>query len=262
MPTWNSVQYLRFAHERTQPAVDLAARIDVSAPKRIIDLGCGPGNSTAVIARRWPGADVTGLDNSLSMLQSARQEQRRLRWIESDITTWAAAAADDNAQRFDVVFSNAALQWVGNHQTLFPQIFDAVLSDGVLAFQIPSTLDLPHQRLIRDVADSAKWRTRFESVPGTWHVETPEFYYDLLAPKAHRVDLWLTDYVHVLESPHAVVEWYRGTGLRPFLDALPDDATRTQFLADYEAAITPYFPRRSDGRVLMYFRRLFVIAYR
>ncbi len=108
-------QYLRFANERTQPAVDLATRIELSAPRRIIDLGCGPGNSTAVIARRWPEADVTGLDNSPAMLQSARQDQPRLHWIESDITTWAATAAPDDAHRFDVVFSNAALQWVGNH---------------------------------------------------------------------------------------------------------------------------------------------------
>ncbi len=263
MPTWNTDEYLKFANERTQPSIDLASRIGLSMPRRVIDLGCGPGNSTAVVAQRWPGSEIIGLDSSSAMLAAARRDHPTWTWIESDIASWAAggdrSAKDD---RFDVVFSNAALQWVPGHGTLLPQIFQRVSEGGALAFQIPHTAEAPHQRCMRELAASSKWNGRFSPPPVAWQVEPVAFYYDALAAPAKRVDLWLTDYAHVMSGPEGVVQWYRGTGLRPYLEGLPDDVAREEFLADYLRAITPELPRRKDGRVLMFFRRLFVIAYR
>jgi trans-aconitate 2-methyltransferase len=256
MPTWNSEQYLKFAGERTQPAVDLAARIARENPGRIIDLGCGPGNSTAVLARRWPKAELTGLDSSPAMLATARSDHPQWRWIEGDITSWSAAVP------FDVVFSNAAMQWVADHGQAVPRQFAQVASGGAWAMQIPANLGAPPHRIIRELASSLAWRDKFRTPAREWRPETPAFYYDTLAPLAARVDIWETEYLHVLPNVDAIVEWYRGTGLRPWLDALAEDEARTRFLNDYRAALTPEFPPQSDGRVLFPFRRLVFIAYR
>lgn len=259
MSSWNSDQYLKFADERTQPARDLAKRVALAAPRRVVDLGCGPGNSTAVVAQRWPDASVSGVDNSPAMLAAARRDYPERSWLQADTTAWVRATAAAQ-EKPDLVFSNAALQWVPDHRGLFGPLFETVAPGGALAFQIPYTLEVSHQRRMRSLAEG--WQSRFTHPPATWRVETAEFYYDALAPRASRVDLWITDYAHVLAGAEAIVEWYRGTGLRPYLDALPDDAARQDFLADYLNAITPDHPRHSDGKVLMFFRRLFVIAYR
>ena len=258
MPAWNTDLYLKYAAERTQPAVDLAARVTLEAPRRVIDLGCGPGNSTAVLARRWPRAALTGLDNSAAMLAAARRESPTWTWIEGDIATWRAPVNSP----FDVVFANAALQWVPDHARVFPRLLAQVAPGGALAMQMPANFDAPAQRLMRELGASPAWSPHFVAPPREWHVNSPEFYYDTLAPYTTRLELWTTDYLHVLSSADDVVEWYRGTGLRPWLNSLPDEATRARFLADYRAALAPYFPRRADGRVFFPFRRLFVIAYR
>lgn len=256
MPTWNSDLYLRFAAERTQPSVDLAARIALDAPARVIDLGCGPGNSTAVLARRWPAATLAGLDNSAAMLATARKDFPQWTWLEGDLTAWHAGTL------FDVVFSNAALQWVPAHAHVFPHLLAQVAPGGALAVQMPANFDAPPHRLMRELGASPAWRDYFATPPREWHAHALEFYYDLLAPHAARLDLWVTDYVHVLAGLEGVVEWYRGSGLRPWLEALPDDTARARFIADYRAALAPHFSPRPDGRVLFPFRRLFVIAYR
>lgn len=258
MPTWNSEQYLKFGRERTQPAIDLAARVRVATPRRVIDLGCGPGNSTGVLAERWPGAAVTGLDNSAAMLAAARRDFPALQWCEGDIATWHAAPGEE----FDVVFSNAALQWVPDHRRTLPRLLAAVAPGGALAVQMPASPDAAAHRLMRELAASPSWRPHFASPPREWHVHPPEFYYDVLSPHARQLELWTTDYYHILENLDGVIEWYRGSGLRPWLDALPDEAARTAFLGAYRARLVPYFPTREDGRVLFPFRRLFVIASR
>jgi trans-aconitate 2-methyltransferase len=263
VPTWNSDTYLEFANERTQPAVDLAARVAVESPKVVVDLGCGPGNSTAIAARRWPTARIVGIDNSPAMLAAARRDFPEWQWHESDITSWAQpGAAAEQAGSLDVLFSNAALQWVPKHETLIPQLFDRVATGGALAFQVPHNLEAPPQRHLRALAASTEWRNRFTKTPISWHVEPASFYYDTLAPRSKRVDMWFAEYAHILSGPEGVVEWYRGTGLRPFLDALPDESSREAFVRDYLVALTPDYPRRADEKILMFFRRLFVIAYR
>jgi trans-aconitate 2-methyltransferase len=254
MPDWNPDQYLRFAGERTRACRDLAARIAVLAPRTVIDLGCGPGNSTAVLRERWPGAEITGLDSSEDMLATACRDYPDIAWLRGDIAEWAA----DTGPEFDVVFSNAAVQWAPDHATLLPRLFARA---RVLAIQVPASTEEPAQRLMRDLAASPEWRGRFLHPIVDWHSENAAFYYDALAPHAAAVDLWETTYQHVLDSPDAIVEWYRGTGLRPFLSALAVD-DRDRFLAEYRDAIRPHYPARKDGRVLLPFRRLFVIAYR
>lgn len=262
MPTWNSDQYLKFAGERTQPALDLVARVALDTPARVIDLGCGPGNSTAVLARRWPAAALTGLDHSAAMLATARQALPDVAWLEGDIASWPSAADAPTFSAFDLIFSNAALQWVPDHRRTFPRLLQAVAPGGALAVQMPANLDAPPHRLMRELAASAAWSAHFTRPPREWHAHAPEFYYDLLAPHARRLELWTTDYHHILENLDGIIEWYRGSGLRPWLEALPDEARRTAFLGAYRARLVPYFPERADGRVLFPFRRLFLIAYR
>jgi trans-aconitate 2-methyltransferase len=256
---WNPHQYLKFADERTQPCRDLAARIAVAGVRRVIDLGCGPGNSTAVLRDRWPDAEFTGLDSSAEMIERARREYPQRRWIAGDISEWAAAGDG----QFDVVFSNAALQWVDDHASLYPRLLSRVAPGGALATQIPGNIDaLPH-RLMRDTAASPAWSRWFP--PGRvreWHHHEMEFYYDALAPAAARLDIWATEYLHVLPNAEAIVEWYRATGLRPFLEALETDAGRQRFMADYLERLRPHFVPRAAGGVLFPFRRIFLIAYR
>jgi len=259
MPTWDADQYLRFADERTQACRDLAARVAIASPRRIIDLGCGPGNSTAILGERWPSADLTGLDNSPRMIEAARRDYPWGRWAVGDIATWTAGEGGP----FDLVFSNAALQWVDDHAAAFPRLLGQVAPGGALAVQMPSNYDAPPHRMMRELAASAAWRDRFPAGGiRQWHVHDPAFYYDVLARRAVRVDLWETEYIHMMSGAEAIVEWYKGTGLRPFFDALASDEDRSQFTAQYLEAIRAKYPRRPDGRVLFPFRRLFVVAYR
>lgn len=257
MPVWSATQYLKFGDERTRPCRDLVARVEVAEAVKLIDLGCGPGNSTAVLRERWPDADITGLDSSEEMLWKSRSDGPAARWVHGDIAQWAS----EEGARFDVVFSNAALQWVPDHAALFPRLLGRVSPGGALAVQLPAYSQQPGQRLIREIAAAPKWRERFVKAPADWRVESVDFYYDLLAPRAERLELWETEYVHVVEGTQAVVEWYRGSGLRPFLNALATDEDRAEFVRDYEQALEPHYQPRPDGRILFPFRRLFVLAY-
>ena len=255
MPTWDATLYLRFEQERIQPAIDLAARIGLDSPSQIVDLGCGPGSSTAVLARRWPRAVLTGIDSSQTMLAAARRDYPHWDWVATDISTWEAHPP------VDLVFSNAALQWVPDHARQFKRLLDQVAPGGAFAAQVPES-HAPAHDLMRELAASERWRNAFTSPPRTWHSHSSEFYYDVLSSHAAHVELWRTEYLHVLDSPDGVVEWYRGSGLRPWLDALPNDDERQRFLADYRRLLKPHFLPRTDGRVLFPFPRLFIVAYR
>jgi trans-aconitate 2-methyltransferase len=259
MPSWNPEQYLKFGDERTRPCKDLVSRVEVWRPLRIIDLGCGPGNSAEVIAQRWPDAAITGLDSSPNMLESARAMRPEGEWRAGDIAEWAASPGE----RFDVVFSNAALQWLGHHDSLFPRLFEHVESGGALAIQVPGNYDGAANRIMREQAASASWRRWFpEGRTRQWHTHDLSFYYDALAPHASRLDLWATEYWHSLPGAEGIIEWYKGTGLRPYLEAIDDMFERERFLAEYLEKIKPEFPLRRDGAVLFPFRRIFMVAYR
>ncbi len=256
MPTWKPDQYLQFADERTQPCRDLIQRLRLQQPERIIDLGCGPGNSTAELARRWPKAAITGLDNSSEMLAAARRDYPLREFILGDIATW------QSGMPWDLVFSNAALQWLSDHGELLPRLLRQVAVGGALAVQLPANDQAPAQRLIRELATSSAWRGRFRGPIRDWSVERLVFYYDALAPRAAKIELWATEYQHILPGPEAIVQWYQGTGLRPFLDALAAPEDHARFLEDYLAAVTAAYPRQPDGKILFPFRRLFIVAYR
>lgn len=256
MPTWNAPQYLRFADERTRPCRDLAAAISLAAPRRIIDLGCGPGNSTAVLAARWPDAEISGLDSSEAMIAAARREAPERTWVVGDIASWTAGVP------VDLAFANAAFQWVPDHNSVYPHLISQLAPGGALAAQVPCNLGAPAHEAMREVAARPAWRRYFPTPVREWHVHPAAFYYNLLAPLTARLDIWETSYLHVLPGPAAIVEWYKGSGLRPFLDGLAEEAERQRFLDEYLEAVTAAYPARRDGRVLFPFQRLFVIAYR
>ncbi len=296
MAGWNPDQYLKFSDERTQPCRDLASRISLPQVRTVIDLGCGPGNSTQVLAERWPDAQITALDSDTSMINAAIESNGRGRWITGDIAKWAAekpgasaekpvesapekstnstaeytpegsakeSSSEKDVEQYDVVFSNAALQWLPDHATLYPQLFAHVAPGGALAIQIPSSFDRPAHRLLREMAASIGWRKWFPTGRvRNWHAQDSEFYYDLLAPLALRIDLWQTEYFHVMPNAEAVVEWYKGTGMRPYLTAIGEDPDRDKFLAEYTEKIRAAYRPRPDGRILFPFLRIFVIAYR
>ena len=260
MPTWQPDQYLQFEEERTRPCRDLVAQIRVEDARTVIDLGCGPGNSTAVLAERWPAARITGLDSSAQMLERARQSDARHEWIQAEIADWSNSAHAE----YDVVFSNAALHWVTDHAAVYPRLFARVAEGGALAIQVPANLDEPAHRIMRDLAASPQWRDRFPKARvREWFVHDRSFYYDLLAPAGARsIGLWETTYIHVMPGAESIAEWYRATGMRPFLDALASDADREQFMKDYTEAIRAEYRPRPDGRILFPFRRLFLVANR
>ncbi len=256
MPTWDADLYLRFANERTQPAIDLLARVALAAPARVIDLGCGPGNSTALLRGRWPAATVTGLDSSPQMIAAARADHPGGEWVLGDITTWTADPP------YDLVFSNATLQWLPEHATLYPHIFAQVAPGGALATQIPVFHAMPVQRALLGVAADPVWHDRLKPAFRSLVAESPGCYYDALRPLASHIDLWETEYHHLLASTDAIVEWISGTRLRPYLEALADDAERGEFLTRLRAAVAAIYTPQRDGKVLFPFRRLFVVAYR
>lgn len=251
---WDTDQYLRFGDERTRAAADLVARIDLPRPESIVDLGCGPGNSTRLLRARWPRARILGLDSSPEMIAAARAADPDSDWIEADIGTWAPEGT------FDLVFSNAALQWLPGHPALMGRLFAMVSPGGALAFQIPSDAYSPVRTFIREISDDPAWNARMAAARGALTMETPAIYYDALARSARALDIWETEYSHVMEGPRAIVDWIAGTGLRPFLDGLDADE-RSEFIDRLRTRVAAGYPRRVDGRVLFPFRRLFVIAY-
>jgi trans-aconitate 2-methyltransferase len=255
MTSWDPSKYLRFSDERTRPAVDLASRIAFDAPRTVIDLGCGPGNSTQVLRQRWPSARVCGLDSSPEMIASAKQSYPDQEWILAGIADWSAGAP------YDVVFSNAALQWVRDHVALTRHLFAQVAPGGALAFQIPSSAYSPVRSFIHEIAQDEAWVSRMDGALAALTMEEPPVYYDALSPRANSVDIWETEYYHVTESPSAIVEWISSTGLRPYLEALDSDREKQRFVAMLTERVTEAYATRSDGRVLFPFRRTFVIAY-
>ncbi len=260
--SWDPAQYLKFADERLRPAVDLIARISVATPGAIVDLGCGAGNVTALLAKRWPQARIVGVDRSAPMLAAARAAtagSAQQEWVEADLASWTPEAPAD------LVFSNAALHWQDDHASLFPRIFGWVAPGGVLAVQMPDQVAAPSHVALAAVVASARWRDRLRSVVRPAPVLATAAYFQLLAAMAQNVDAWASEYLHVLpasrDGVHPVVAWTMGTTLTPILAALDADAQRA-FVGDYSARVAAAYPLLGDGRVLFAFRRVFVVASR
>jgi trans-aconitate 2-methyltransferase len=253
MPTWDASLYLKFAGERTQPAIDLVSRIMLE-PKSILDLGCGPGNSTEILFGRWQNASLTGLDSSPEMLVTAREAHPTWSWLEADMATF------ESEQKFDLVFSNAALQWVKHHAVLLPRLKNLVADGGALAIQIPAHQRSHLHKAMLEIALEPKWSVELSKASTALSLETPSFYYDCLLP-AQKIELWQTAYQHVMPNAEAILEWIRGTGLRPFLEALPNAEARADFEAQLLEQVRIAYPAQRDGKVLFEFNRLFMIAY-
>lgn len=253
MSAWNPQMYLRFKEERTKPSIDLVSHIDLEKPKSIIDIGCGPGNSTAVLHSRWPTCSLLGLDSSPEMIAKARAEYPDILWQVGD----AAAVEGD----FDLLFSNAALQWIPNHDTLIPALAKHVKSGGVFAAQIPMFHRMPLGKAIDQVACQPRWSSAAKVCAGLFSYHDPDYYYRLLLPLAKRLEMWETYYYHVLESQQAIIDFVRPTGLRPYLDALDSDQDRMAFEAELLRSLAVHYPVQPDGKVLFPFQRLFYVAY-
>jgi trans-aconitate 2-methyltransferase len=250
--TWNPGTYLAFADQRTRPAADLLARVPAENPARVIDLGCGPGNSTALLAARWPKAGLEGLDSSAEMLGQARASGVPAGWILADLANWAPAAP------YDVIFSNATFQWVPDQAALFPRLMSFVKPGGIFAFQVPVNFDAPSHVLLWETAADPRWQGKLAAIRETER-GMPEVYYDILKPHASALDIWQTEYLQVLEGEDAAYRWVSGTALRPYVQAL-EGAERDAFIAAYKMKLNAAYPRRADGTTLFPFRRLFVVA--
>jgi trans-aconitate 2-methyltransferase len=259
MASWNPAQYGAFLEYRTRPSRDLAQRINLSAPRQIVDLGCGPGNSTAVCAERWPSASILGLDSSPEMIEAARASQPNRCWVVGGISEWASQPLKPR-EHVDLIFSSAALQWVDDHATIFPQLFEKLSPGGVLAAQMPSYDAIPN-RTMRELASSELWSRWFPEGPAKeWHSHPLEFYYQTLARSAKWLDLWATDYLQIMPDIDSIVEWYKGTGLRPYLDGIKDDGQRQDFLGEFRSRLDPLYPKSAAGGVPFPFRRIFIVA--
>ena len=250
--SWDPAQYLRHADHRSRPFHELADRVPGS-PNRVVDLGCGPGNTTATLTDRWPGAVVTGVDNSAPMIEKARHDHPGTAFRLGDITAYDPA--DDEP---DLILSNAALQWVPDHTALFPRWADALPAGGTLAFQVPGNFDEPSHTLLTALRTGPRWAARLADLTRP-AVRRPDEYLGLLSGLGCAVDAWETTYYQVLQGENPVLDWMLGTGLRPVLDALPDPAERDAFLGEYGAAVAAAYPATPHGTVLPY-RRIFVVA--
>ena len=251
---WDPDQYRRFAGERGRPFFELIARVGAEAPGYVADLGCGPGNLTAVLAERWPDAEVTGVDSSPEMIAAAEADQagRRLSFTLGDLRDWQPGRPPD------VVVSNAALQWVPDHLEVISRWAGLLAAGGWLAFQVPGNYDQPSHVVLRELAGSDRWRPLLDGVQLNRQSASPEEYLHLLAQAGCEVDAWETTYLHVLPGEDAVLEWYRGTGLRPVLTALEPELA-AEFAAEYGRRARAAYPPAPYGTVLP-FRRVFAVA--
>jgi trans-aconitate 2-methyltransferase len=250
---WNPSQYLAFAGPRMQPAIDLLNRIPQDAPGTVVDLGCGPGNITPLLRQRWPDARIVGLDNSDTMLERARTANPDETFEFADIETWRPD------EKFDVIFTNAALQWVEGHEELFPRILGRVALGGTLAIQIPRNFEAPSHRLVGTVIEGGPWRDLLMPIHEHTPTRDPRFYRNLLVGRAKTLDIWETEYLQVLDGDNPVAEYTKGSHLTRFLGRL-GGAEAAEFESCYRALVAKAYPPEADGKTLFPFRRLFILA--
>jgi trans-aconitate 2-methyltransferase len=255
---WDPAQYVRYADERSRPFVELIARVRVEAPRRVVDIGCGPGTLTRTLADRWPDALVTGVDSSADMIEAASPlaVPGWLEFVRADLREWHPDSP------VDVVVANAVLQWVPGHRDLIADLAGWLRPGGAMAFQVPDNFDGPSHTIVRDLRLSPRWRDRLgtDADRGAG-VERPQTYFNVLADAGLEADVWQTTYLHVLRGDDAVLEWIKGTALRPVLNALADDETSTQaFLDECGAELRAAYPQTPHG-TLFPFRRTFAVGH-
>jgi trans-aconitate 2-methyltransferase len=223
-------------------------------PQTIIDIGCGPGNSTQILRKRWPRARIIGLDKSEKMIERARLDHPELTWIVGDASTL------ETDRKYDIVFSNAAIHWIPDHHRLIPRLFQIVAKGGILAIQVPANHESPLYRIIINVARSTKWSAFTSGCEGLITYHTAEYYYNELVSLTKDITLWETTYYHILKSHQDLVAWYKSTAMKPILESLPTDENREEFEQAVLSACKEQYPRQSDGRILYPFKRLFFTA--
>lgn len=245
---------MKFSDLRTRPALELASRAGSVVDGLIYDLGCGPGNSAQILAALNPAARLIGVDSSPEMLAEASLKgPEGAEWIEGDLETWEAA------EPADLIFSNAAYQWLDNHERLMPGLISSLKPGGTLALQMPQNFSAPSHVIMREVASDGPWADRLKLLLRQDPVGTPEFYYDLFAPLAARVDIWETEYAQILEGDNPIFTWVSGTALRPLMAAM-EAAEQVDFGRLYKAALREAYPERTDGRTLFPFKRIFIVV--
>ncbi|HSZ32706.1 MAG TPA: trans-aconitate 2-methyltransferase [Puia sp.] len=254
--SWSAQQYSKFENERNRPIFDLLAHVKTETVRTCADIGCGPGNSTELLRDRYPEARIMGMDSSEDMITAARKRMPDTHFELADISTW------EEKGPYDVILANAALQWVPDHENLFPFLINKLSPGGSLAVQMPDNFDEPSHRLMREVASAGPWRDKLAESSKRVARETANWYYETLKHTVSKLDVWRTTYYHQLAGgADAVVEWFKGTGLQPFLNPLNENE-RLEFIGQYKTAISKAYKIYADGTVLLPFPRLFIIARR
>lgn len=247
---WNSSQYLLFENQRTQPAVDLARRVEKYQPKTIIDIGCGPGNSTNVLRQTFPNANIVGIDGSCNMIKQAKSEYPNL--------NFHLCRVEDLSGTYDLLFSNACLQWVPNHQELIPTLMGKLNEHGVLAVQVPMNAKEPLYRIITETIKQPQWGFQ-DTVFQVNQVLTSNEYFNILSKCSSSFEIWETKYYHSLPNHQALVEWVKGTKLRPYLAKL-NRQDGMAFEREIVKKTKHVYPVMDNGKIVLGFRRLFFIA--
>jgi trans-aconitate 2-methyltransferase len=255
MADWDSRLYLKFESDRTRPPRDLLAQLPLARARKVVDLGCGPGNSTELLVERYPDAKVIGLDSSPDMLRKARERLPALEFVQADVAQWRPEPDTD------LLFSNATFQWVPDHPAVLKRLLAALEPGGVLAVQMPDNKTELTHTLMAEVAREGGWLSAETKGLDRGNPLDPEEYYDLFRPHCQTLDMWHTVYAHVLDNPAAIVEWFRSTALRPYMTPLTDEA-REAYLAAYERRIAEVYRPRCDGKVILNFPRFFIVAVR
>lgn len=250
---WSPGQYLKFEDERTRPARDLLAQVAHEKVERVFDLGCGPGNSTELLAQRFASASVSGVDSDAAMLESARARLPGIVFHQADLATWVPE------EKADVLYANAVFQWLPDHLDIMVKLMDHLRPGGLLAVQMPDNLSEPSHAAMAETAQDGPWAERFTDWKKRAPLPSPATCFDRLAPKAAQVDIWHTIYNHPMADATAIVEWVKGTGLRPWLEQA-GETHRDAFLAAYTQRIERAYPPLADGRRLLRFPRLFIVA--
>lgn len=253
MSDWNSAQYMKFAKERTQPSVDLVARLCDINPKNVLDIGCGPGNSTHALKTRFADADILGIDASADMLKRARETYPDMKFKQCFVPQGFA----DIDEKFDLIFSNACIHWIPNQKELLIATVDKLNPGGTLAVQIPYIQAAPFYKVLFKTVECEKWHKL--STIKNFHNLTPEEYYDVLSELGLDFDIWQTDYFHTVDGIDGVINWYKGSGLRPYLDALGENE-QSEFLAELKNKIKNKYSFQSNGKMILKMPRIFFTA--
>lgn len=255
---WSASQYLKFERERTRPSRDLLAQVHLDNPRRVVDLGCGPGNSTAILRERYPSAELSGMDSSPDMLTKARATLPDVPFHQGDLTTYTPGDA------VDLFFSNAVFQWLPKEERIstIKRLLQTQTPGSVFAFQVPDNFTEPSHAAMRETAEEGPWAVTLRALqPARGLMPPPQELYDELKPLCSEVDLWHSHYYHVLDNHEGLVEWVKGTGLRPFIDPLSDEQ-KAGFLEVYLGKLRERYPSSVDGKVILRYPRLFMVATR